>query len=102
VAKRAILDHWPTLEKQLADARVVPGSALERLIKDNQDVGMLAPGELNDRWKLPLWVRVYFRKQHPELTFTGPEPGYPLILREIYEWMLHNQNSPKLEEKFPK
>jgi hypothetical protein len=86
---------WPTLEEQLAAAKAIPGSALEKLIKDNQDAGMLDPSENpNDVWKLPLWIRVYYRKQHPEIEFTGPGAGYPLILKEIYTWMLQHQDLP--------
>lgn len=99
MAKRPIRDRWPTLEEQLAEDRIIPGSALEQLIKENQDISLLNPAELNDRWRLPPWVRIYFRKQHPELTFTGADVGYPLALKELYEWMLSNQNSPMIETK---
>ncbi len=86
---------WPALEEQLAAANVVPGSALEKLIRDNQDAGMLDPSESpNDIWKLPLWIRVYFRKQHPELEFRGPGAGYPVALKEIHTWMTHHQDLP--------
>ncbi len=84
---------WPELKEQLAIAQAIPGSALEKLIKDNQDVGMLDPSENpNDVWKLPLWIRVYFRKQHPEIEFRGPGAGYPVALKEIHTWMLHHQD----------
>ncbi len=86
---------WPTVEEQLAADKVIPGSALEKLIKDSQDAGMLDPSEApNDVWRLPLWIRVYFRRQHPEIDFTGPGAGYPLILKEIYTWMLQHQDLP--------
>jgi hypothetical protein len=97
--KRQIRERWPTLEEQLAEDHIIPGSALEQLIRENQDISLLNPAELNDRWGLPPWVRIYFRKQHPELTFTGPDVGYPLALKELYEWMLKNQNSPMIETK---
>jgi hypothetical protein len=29
--------QWPSLKEQFAAVKVVPGSALEKLIKDNQD-----------------------------------------------------------------
>ena len=86
---------WPALKEQLAVANVIPGSALEKLIRDNQDTGMLDPSESpNDVWRLPPWIRVYFRKQHPELEFRGPGVGYPVALKEIYTWMLHHQDLP--------
>ena len=86
---------WPELEQQFAAARAIPGSALEKLIKENQDFKLLDPSEHpNDVWKLPLWIRVYFRKQHPEIKFRGPGVGYPLALKELHEWMLRNQELP--------
>jgi hypothetical protein len=84
---------WPTLEQQLASANVIPGSALEKIIRDNQDLEILDPAEVNDVWKLPPWIRVYFRKKHPEIKFQGPRIGYPLALKELYSWMLRHQDS---------
>jgi hypothetical protein len=84
---------WPTFEEQLADAKAIPGSALEKLIKDNQEVDMLHPAEANDRWKLPPWIRVYFRKKHPEFKPEGPQVGYPLSLKELYSWLLTHQDA---------
>jgi len=46
--KRPIRDRWPTVEEQLAESHVISGSALEQLIKENQDVALLNPAELND------------------------------------------------------
>ena len=40
---------WPSLQEQLSAAKVIPGSALEKLIKDNQDFEMLDTGERNDK-----------------------------------------------------
>jgi hypothetical protein len=94
-AKHEDTQGWPSLQEQLSAAKVIPGSALEKLIKDNQDFTMLDPSENpNDIWRLPLWLRVYFRKQHPEVEFRGPGVGYPLALKELHEWMLHNQDLP--------
>jgi hypothetical protein len=86
---------WPTLEEQLAAAKVTPGSALENLIRQNQDFHMLRPEEAHDGLPFPPWLRVYWRKSHPELDFSGPRVGYPLILKEIGKWMLrHHDLSP--------
>src|SRR5262245_56526592 len=68
---------WPSLEEQLSSDEVSTGSALERLIRDNQDFGMLRPEEATDRLRIPLWLRVYFRKEHPEGDYSGPGGGYP-------------------------
>ena len=58
---------WPSIEEQLRRDNVPPDSALERLIRQHQDVDMLRPEEAIDRIGLPLWLRVYWRKEHPEL-----------------------------------
>jgi len=82
---------WPTLEEQLAAAHAIPGSALEKLIKNNQDFEMLDPSEANDVWGLPPWLRVWWRKKHPELSHKGPIP-YPPLLRRLRQWMSANQD----------
>jgi hypothetical protein len=86
--------HWPSLEEQLAQARAVPGSALEKLIRDNQDFDLLLPEEAHDRLPFPPWLRVWWRRKHPELEFSGPPVGYPLILERVLEWMLTHQDLP--------
>jgi len=85
--------HWPTLEDQLTTLRINRGSALETLIGDNQDFDMLRPGEAHDDLGFPLWLRVYFRKAHPEIDF-GAGVGYPLILKEVLNYMLRHQDQP--------
>ncbi|MEN3333420.1 MAG: hypothetical protein V7641_2785 [Blastocatellia bacterium] len=86
--------QWPSLSQQLRDAEVTPGSALESLIRDNQDFSMLRPEEAKDTLRLPPWLRVYWRKAHPEINYSGLDPtgGYPLVLKEIYEWMVTHQD----------
>ena len=85
---------WPTLDEQLKESNVKKNSALEKLIKDNQNFAMLRPEEAADKLRLPLWLRVHFRKAHPELDFKPDDPtgGYPLALRDLYLWMIHNQD----------
>ena len=90
--------RWPSLDEQLSSARVRRGSALERLIQDNQDFGMLRPEEATDRLRIPLWLRVYFRKQHPDGDYSGPGGGYPHLLHDIYEWMITHQDLPRGED----
>jgi len=86
--------NWPSLEQQLRESRVDPGSALDELIRANQDFEMLRPEEANDRIRIPLWLRVHFRKNHPELDFRPNDPtgGYPLALRDLYHWMIEHQD----------
>jgi len=94
---------WPTVERQLAADRVVVGSALQGLIAANQDFDLLRPEEAGDKIPVPLWLRVLWRKAHPEGNYSGADPtgGYPLALREIHEWLLSHQDLlpglPRLE-----
>jgi len=83
-------------KSSLTAAKATPGSALEKLIKDNQDVHLLEPDEAHDNVGLPLWLRVHWRKAHPDV----PHPkvnagaGYPDVLHTIYTWMLANPDLP--------
>jgi hypothetical protein len=85
---------WPTLEEQLSRDRVIPGSALEAFIRDNQDFGLLRPEEAKDKIPVPAWLRVAWRKEHPEMVYPADDPtgGYPFVLKEIHEWMETHQN----------
>lgn len=87
--------NWPSLEEQLSGLQVKRGSTLETLIKNNQDFQMLRPEEANDDLGFPLWLRVYFRKAHPEMDFSGGGVGYPLILKEVLGYMLRHQDQPE-------
>jgi hypothetical protein len=86
--------QWPTVEQQLAKDRIRPGSNLEGLVYANQDFDMLRPGEMNDKIGIAPWLRVLWRKAHPELTYAADDPtgGYPRVLHEVHEWMLHHQD----------
>src|SRR5258708_490485 len=72
--------RWPTLREQMQKSRVEHGTALEQLISENQDFGMLDPGESHDKLPVPLWLRVHWRKAHPEGRYSPSDPthGYPL------------------------
>ena len=85
---------WPSLAEQLAADHVVPGSALALLIAVNQDFLLLRPEEVKDTLRLPPWLRVWWRKAHPEGNYSAGDPtgGYPLVLKEILEWMLSHQD----------
>ena len=86
--------QWPTVEQQLAKDRIRPGSNLEGLVYANQDFEILRPGERNDRIGIPPWLRVWWRKAHPELTYSAGDPtgGYPRVLHEVHEWMVSHQD----------
>jgi hypothetical protein len=91
-------DRYPTLDKQLSTVyhgrMVERGTALENLIKRNQDFDMLRADEFNDLRGLPPWIRVLWRKSHPEGVYTASDPtkGYPHVLKEIVEWMMTHQD----------
>ena len=85
---------WPSLEAQLGAEHTIPGSGLDGLIRRNQDFSILRPEEAHDTLGFPPWLRVFFRKAHPELTFSGDDPtgGYPRALHEIHEWLRTHQD----------
>ena len=85
---------WPTLEKQLAQDRIRPASALAALVRENQELHLLHAKEANDKIPVPLWLRVHWRKSHPELVYDPADPtgGYPHVLKEVHEWMLSHQD----------
>src|SRR6478672_1630315 len=93
---RTVPIPWPSLAQQLQRDHVKAGSALERLIRDNQDFSLLpaACEEGEEGGDLPPWLRVLFHRNHPEVAAAGqcPEGGYPEFLSRIYTWMLANQN----------
>ena len=91
----------PSVDQQLSTARVVHGSRLEQLIRDNQDVNLLHPSESDeDRTGLPLWLRVHWRKNHPEASHSPDDPtgGYPRALKSLYSWMIAHQDLPGIDE----
>ena len=85
---------WPTLEAQMKRDHVRAGSALEALIRDNQDFHLLRPEEVQDKVPVPAWLRVVWRKAHPELVYSADDPtgGYPHVLKEVHEWMVRHQD----------
>jgi hypothetical protein len=88
---------WPSLAEQLKVDRVVPKSALEALIAAHQDFSLLRPEEARDKLPIPLWLRVLWRRAHPEDRYPANDPtgGYPFVLKEVAEWMrLHQDLRP--------
>ncbi len=85
---------WPTLSQQLQAGAVEPRSALAALIAANQDFSLLLPEETKDKIRIPLWLRVLWRRAHPEMVYSASDPtgGYPLVLKEAHEWMLTHQD----------
>jgi hypothetical protein len=97
-ASKAAQVAWPSVATQLSQEyygqRVQPGTALESLIRENQDFSRLRDDEKIDKRGLPAWLRVWWRKAHPELEYTADDPtgGYPHVLKEILEWMMTHQD----------
>jgi hypothetical protein len=88
--------RWPSVEEQLRHAGAIHGSELEKLIKGNQDTHLLRPDEsTDDGIDLPLWLRVHYRKNHPELVPAPKAVGdYPEALENLHEWLKKNQHMP--------
>ncbi|HVR40709.1 MAG TPA: hypothetical protein VMU84_16555, partial [Thermoanaerobaculia bacterium] len=85
---------FPSLDDQLKKAHVKKGSALEKLIKDNQDFSKLKDKDADDTI-VPPWLKVYWRKGHAEVNYDNdndPTGGYPLVLKEVLEWMESHQD----------
>src|SRR5688500_783584 len=85
---------WPTLADQLRAGAVEPRSALAALIAANQDFSLLRPEEVKDKVRIPLWLRVLWRRAHPDMVYSAADPtgGYPLVLKEVHEWMATHQD----------
>jgi len=94
---------WPSIEEQIAEAKVPRGSALEQLIRENQNFDMLRPEEAHDDLEIPVWLRVYWRKLHPGSRHAAGDPsgGYPLAMDKILHSMLSNPDNPTGEAKSP-
>jgi hypothetical protein len=89
---------WPSVEAQLREAQVVHGSELEKLIRANQDTSLLRPGESDDDGiDVPLWLRVHYRKNHPDVppAPAGPVGDYPEVLENLHEWLKSHQDMGK-------
>ncbi len=104
-AEGAAPDGPPLAEQLRADA-VQPRSALAALIAANQDFSLLRPEEAKDNLRIPLWLRVYWRKAHPEGVYSASDPagGYPRVLKEVHAWMVSHQDlvpGPGESDSFP-
>jgi membrane-bound inhibitor of C-type lysozyme len=94
VTAQSIPGTWPSIDQQLAQDRVISGSALDKLIRENQEFHLLGAKELHDKLRIPLWLRIYWRKAHPEHQYAADDPtgGYPRALRDLHAWMITHQN----------
>jgi hypothetical protein len=88
---------WPSAEEQVREAGAPKGSVLEKLIQEHQDRSLLHPEESpDDSLRLPLWIRVYWRRNHPDLQVSTVNPlaAYPDMLNQLHAWMLSHPNTP--------
>src|SRR3954451_2852432 len=94
LAARGAAAGWPVLREQLQADAVTPHSALEALIAANQDFSLLRPEEAKDKIPVPPWLRVLWRRAHPEMVYSEKDPtgGYPFVLKEVHEWMVTHQS----------
>jgi hypothetical protein len=81
---------WPSLRKQLEDVHAPAGSGLAQLITENQDLELLHTSEVDDGQPYPMWLRVRWRKAHPEEFPPGEPVVYPMMLERVLEWMKHH------------
>lgn len=86
----------PTIRAQIESAKAPKGSALEKLIRANQDFELLQPEEFEDDYSIPLWLRVAWRKQNPDVPLPLKNPGaaYPEVLSQAYRRMVANPDEP--------
>jgi hypothetical protein len=81
------------------EVEVPPGTKLDELRKRlDAELLLLPEKDLEDTTPIPIWFRVYMRKQVPELTESGPYQ-YPRTAVRILQRMLNNPNSNEIGGK---
>jgi hypothetical protein len=88
--------RWPSFEEQLRSAKAPKDSPLEKIIQDNQDFNLLRPEEAHDDFPIPPWLRVLWRKQHPDVQMPATNPGaaYPEVLSQLHRRMVADPYHP--------
>jgi hypothetical protein len=95
---KPVPSKWPTVEEQLRHAQVIHGSELEKLVRANQELHLLRPGESDDDGiDIPLWLRVHYRKNHPDQPHApaGAVGDYPEALENLHGWLKAHQDMGK-------
>jgi hypothetical protein len=79
------------------EVSVPEGTKLDkaRQMLDKQS-NLLPPKDLEDQTPLPIWFRVYLRKEFPELAKSGPYQ-YPRTANRILQRLLDNPDSQELD-----
>lgn len=88
---------FKSLKEQLDASNVTKGSNLEKFILANQDVHMLRQDEANDNIGIEPWLRIHWRKHHPEGKYSSDNPtgGYPRVLKRLQALMIRYQDLPQ-------
>jgi len=88
--------RWPSLDEQIRRSKAPKGSPLEKVIRDNQDFSLLGPEEVDDNFSIPPWLRVFWRKQHPDIQMPAKNPGaaYPEVLSQLHKRMVADPHHP--------
>ena len=75
------------------DVSIAAGSRLDSLRRSlDAQFALLPPKDLEDRSPLPIWFRVYLRKQNPDLPTQGLYQ-YPRAARTLLRWMVSHPDS---------
>jgi hypothetical protein len=83
------------------EVAVPPGTKLAKLSERlDAQIDLLPEHDLDDTSALPIWFRVYLRKQHPELPQSGPYQ-YPRTAGRILQWMLNHPNADEIDSQQP-
>jgi hypothetical protein len=78
------------------EVAVPPGTKLDKLSKRlDAQLDLLPQRDLDDTTALPIWFRVYMRKQYPELPKSGPYQ-YPRTASRILQWMLDHPDADQI------
>lgn len=79
------------------EVAVPPGTKLDKLRKRlDAQFRLLPEKDLDDTTALPIWFRVYMRKQFPELSESGPYQ-YPRTANRTLQWMLNHPDADEIE-----
>jgi len=79
------------------EVEVPPGTKLDKLRKRLDAQFLLLPEkDLDDTTALPIWFRVYMRKQFPELPESGPYQ-YPRTANRTLQWMLNHPDADEID-----
>jgi len=81
------------------EVEVPQGTALDSLRRElDRQMSLLPALDTEDQTPLPIWFRVYLRKQNPDLPTSGPYQ-YPRTAPRLLQWMLaHPDSVPEQDE----